>query len=391
MKRILLGLRSPRERGGDGERRHVPRASDGAGQPAERRGPEPAGQISAPEPISAPPAVPQALNFPQLVALWQGAGSAYGIPWQVLASINKIESNFGPQHGPELGWRGRLDAVHAEHLGAVGRRRERRWVADPWNPQDAIYAASRYLAASGGAQDLPRAVLSYNHAQWYVDEVLQLAHTFGSGGADTTFTLDRLQVSLDGARAEVAKANRELVAALKVQRDWAKRERLAQARADGVQLLSKQLELQKEATQVGVREHQAEVRVAELRARLTEATAALTKARTQAQSAASAPAPVAGALFASPVLERFRFTSSRSGEGRPSSRSRTTITTTRPRTSRRPRGRRSTRCRMRSCSGRGASPTRAAASASHSGRATARNGRIATSRTSILKSRRARS
>ena len=36
------------------------------------------GQISTPMPISTPPAVPQSLNFQQLVALWQGAGSAYG-------------------------------------------------------------------------------------------------------------------------------------------------------------------------------------------------------------------------------------------------------------------------------------------------------------------------
>jgi len=257
------------------------------------------GQISIPDPISAPPAVPQALSFPQLVSLWQGAGSAYGIPWEVLASINKVESNFGRNMGPSsagaVGWMqfmpGTWDRWGVDANGDG--------VADPWNPQDAIYAAARYLAASGGGQDLPRAVLSYNHAQWYVDEVLQLAHTFGSGGADTTFTLDRLQVSLDDARQEVAKANRELVAALKVQRAWAKRENQAQARADRVQLLSKQLDLQKAATQVGVREHAAELRVADLRSRLAQATAALTKARTQAQTAASAP--VAGALFATPV------------------------------------------------------------------------------------------
>jgi murein DD-endopeptidase MepM/ murein hydrolase activator NlpD len=257
------------------------------------------GQISVPEPISAPPSVPQALNFPQLVALWQGAGSAYGIPWEVLASINKIESNFGRNMGPSsagaVGWMQFMPSTW-ERWGVDANGDG---VADPWNPQDAIYAAARYLAASGGAQDLPRAVLSYNHAQWYVDEVLQLAHTFSSGGADTTFTLDRLQVSLDDARAEVAKANRELVAALKVQRAWAKRERRAQARAEDVALLSRQLELQKTATQVGVREHEEEGRVAEFRSRLAEATTALTKARTQAQSATSAP--VAGALFASPV------------------------------------------------------------------------------------------
>jgi len=257
------------------------------------------GQISIPNPISAPPAVPQALSFPQLVGLWQGAGSAYGIPWEVLASINKVESNFGRNMGPSsagaVGWMQFMPSTW-ERWGVDANGDG---VADPWNPQDAIYAAARYLAASGGGQDLSRAVLSYNHAQWYVDEVLQLAHTFGSGGADTTFTLDRLQVSLDDARQEVAKVNRELVAALKVQRAWAKRENKAQARADRVQLLSKQLDLQKAATQVGVREHAAELRVADLRSRLAQATAALTKARTQAQTAASAP--VAGALFATPV------------------------------------------------------------------------------------------
>ena len=257
------------------------------------------GQISIPDPISAPPAVPQQLDFPQLVALWQGAGSAYGVPWEVLASINKIESNFGRNMGPSsagaVGWMQFMPSTW-ERWGVDANGDG---VADPWNPQDAIYAAARYLAASGGGQDLSRAVLSYNHAQWYVDEVLQLAHTFGSGGADTTFTLDRLQVSLDTARKQVAKANQKLVAAVRVQRAWAKRERGWQVRAASTELLSRQLELQKTATQVGVREQAAEERVARLRDELQQATDALTKAQTQAQTAATAPAT--GAMFASPV------------------------------------------------------------------------------------------
>src|SRR5256885_15110973 len=71
-------------------------------------------------------------------------------------------------------------------------------IADPWNPQDAIFAAARYLAAAGGSQDIARGVLAYNHAQWYVDEVLQLAQTFGSGGARGTVRGDRPQGSLRG-------------------------------------------------------------------------------------------------------------------------------------------------------------------------------------------------
>src|SRR6185369_5793953 len=145
------------------------------------------GQVSVPTPISSPPAVSQSLNFQQLVALWQSAGSAYGIPWEVLASINKVESNFGRNMGPSsagaVGWMQFMPSTW-ERWGVDANGDG---VADPWNPEDAIYAAARYLAASGGAQDISRAVLSYNHAQWYVDEVLQLAHTFGSGGVDTTF------------------------------------------------------------------------------------------------------------------------------------------------------------------------------------------------------------
>ena len=261
--------------------------------------PNQAGQVSIPTPISAPPAVPQSLNFQQLVALWRGAGSAYGIPWEVLASINKVESNFGRNMGPSsagaVGWMQFMPSTW-ERWGVDANGDG---VADPWNPEDAIYAAARYLAAAGGTQDIARGVLAYNHAQWYVDEVLQLAHTFGSGGLDTTFKLDRLQVSLDAARKDVADVNRQLLAALRVQRALSKQERGWQARADGTQLLSKQLDLQKTATLVGVREHAAAVRVAGLRARLRQAADALTQARTQAQS--STTAPTAGALFASPV------------------------------------------------------------------------------------------
>ncbi|HEX9352024.1 MAG TPA: lytic transglycosylase domain-containing protein, partial [Gaiellaceae bacterium] len=43
-----------------------------------------------------------------LHGLWQRAGASYGIPWQVLAAINKIESNFGRNMGPSsagaIGW-----------------------------------------------------------------------------------------------------------------------------------------------------------------------------------------------------------------------------------------------------------------------------------------------
>ena len=40
---------------------------------------------------------------------------------------------------------------------------------------DAIFAAARYLKAAGAETDLRRAIFAYNHADWYVDDVLERA------------------------------------------------------------------------------------------------------------------------------------------------------------------------------------------------------------------------
>jgi murein DD-endopeptidase MepM/ murein hydrolase activator NlpD len=57
---------------------------------------------------------------------------------------------------------------------------DRDGVRNPYSPQDAIFAAARYLAASGAASDLPRAIFAYNHAAWYVTEVLLRARMLGN-------------------------------------------------------------------------------------------------------------------------------------------------------------------------------------------------------------------
>ena len=82
------------------------------------------------------------------------AGAAYGVPWQVLGAINKIESDYRPEHGPELGRRARLDAVHARRPGCGGEWMPTATVSpNPWDPDDAVFAAARYLAAAGGARE----------------------------------------------------------------------------------------------------------------------------------------------------------------------------------------------------------------------------------------------
>jgi hypothetical protein len=49
---------------------------------------------------------------------------------------------------------------------------------DPSDPWDAIFAAARYLRASGAPRDWHGAIFAYNHAEWYVQEVEDKAARF---------------------------------------------------------------------------------------------------------------------------------------------------------------------------------------------------------------------
>ncbi|HET6171593.1 MAG TPA: lytic transglycosylase domain-containing protein [Gaiellales bacterium] len=120
-----------------------------------------------------PPAKPGQLRT--LVSIYRTAGEKYGIDWRVLAAINRVETNFGRN-------------THVSSAGAVGWMQFlpstwRRWgvdasgdgIADPYDPQDAIFSAARYLDAARRGGDIRRAVFAYNHANWYVNEVLAIA------------------------------------------------------------------------------------------------------------------------------------------------------------------------------------------------------------------------
>lgn len=143
---------------------------------------------SAPLPSTLTPALPGALgspiggipdffieNFdipPFLLPIYQAAGAAYGIPWQVLAAINQVETDYGrdlsvSSAGAE-GWMQFLPsswALYGVDVNGDGYE-------DPYNPADAIFAAARYLAAAGGAGNIRGAIYAYNHSQAYVDSVM---------------------------------------------------------------------------------------------------------------------------------------------------------------------------------------------------------------------------
>jgi hypothetical protein len=116
---------------------------------------------------------------PFLLPIFQAAGTAYGVPWQVLAAINEVETDYGrdlnvSSAGAE-GWMQFLPASWESYgVDANGDG-----FKDPYNPADAIFAAARYLRAAGAATDVRGAVFSYNHSQAYVESVMLRAKLLG--------------------------------------------------------------------------------------------------------------------------------------------------------------------------------------------------------------------
>jgi len=252
--------------------------------------------VLLPQLVSAP-LVPQQLSFQQLQPIWQAAGQAYGVPWSVLAAINKIESNFGQNMGPSsagaIGWMQFMPDTWARWgIDADGDG-----IADPWDPQDAIYSAARYLAASGAATDIASAVFSYNHAQWYVDEVLQLAQGYDSGGADFSNALQSAQQQLDAAKQAVVDASQRLLGANALMAKLQAGEDQFLATAQNTPSFSDRLEAQKAGVLLDIQLQAAQADADAQSADLQNAEAALASARAAATgtSFASGAAPLLGA------------------------------------------------------------------------------------------------
>src|SRR4051794_35483128 len=155
-----------------------------------------------PAPIGVPNFVIDTFEIPPfLLPIYQACGTQYGIPWQVLASINKIETAFGTNLNVStagaVGWMQFNPSTwkaYGVDANADGRK-------DPYNPVDAICAAARYLRAAGGDEDLRTAIFAYNHADWYVDEVLLYARSYGKLPQDLLSSLTGLT---EGAHFPVA-------------------------------------------------------------------------------------------------------------------------------------------------------------------------------------------
>jgi len=118
--------------------------------------------------------------------LFQESAARYcpELSWTVLAAIGQIESNDGTNVGPSpagaLGPMQFLPSTWAvwgiDGFGQTGP-------PDIMNPYDAVPSAARMLCADGaaaGSSGLASAIFAYNHADWYVSEVLALARAYAA-------------------------------------------------------------------------------------------------------------------------------------------------------------------------------------------------------------------
>jgi hypothetical protein len=113
-----------------------------------------------------------------------------GLPWGVLAGIGKVETNHGRSGAP--GVRSGVNAFGCcagpmqfnIHNGPPSTWDRYGRGGNVYDPADAIPAAARLLCANGasGGRDLRGAIYAYNHAWWYVAQVLALARAYQAGG-----------------------------------------------------------------------------------------------------------------------------------------------------------------------------------------------------------------
>ena len=122
---------------------------------------------------------------PAFLSLYLEAAHRYGLDWSVLAGIGRVECDHGRDPAPSCTVEGQLNDAGA---GGPAQFLVSTWreygvsasggVPDMWSPADAILSMGAYLRAAGAPADYPKAIYAYNHAWWYVAQVLSWARRY---------------------------------------------------------------------------------------------------------------------------------------------------------------------------------------------------------------------
>lgn len=117
-----------------------------------------------------------------------------GLDWTVLAAIGKVETDHGRAQLPGVhngenyaGAGGPMQFLAPTFNGVLAAHQLPPGGASPpsrYNPHDAVHAAAFMLCDNGVRRgDLRAAIFSYNHADWYVDMVLEQAAKYAEASA----------------------------------------------------------------------------------------------------------------------------------------------------------------------------------------------------------------
>lgn len=150
----------------------------------------------------------------EFIPIYQRAAKEYGLePWLLLPSIHQIETTFSTNvQDSKVGALGHMQFMPCTWVGqnypscsklkkgdsdlvnptviekykgyGVDANRDGR--ADPFDIEDAIFAAAKYLSAHMNrdglyTDPLRNAIYAYNHADWYVNDVMNNLNLYSSG------------------------------------------------------------------------------------------------------------------------------------------------------------------------------------------------------------------
>jgi hypothetical protein len=143
------------------------------------------------------------------IEIYRRTSDQQGLDWAVLAAIGKVETDHGRSRLPGVrsgvncagaagpmqmgvggGNRGCGDAGNA--WATYGTDGNHDGVRDVYDPEDAVPAAAAYLRAAGAPTDYRRAIFAYNHASWYVSEILTWAERYRGASVNRSGSAHRV-------------------------------------------------------------------------------------------------------------------------------------------------------------------------------------------------------
>jgi cell wall-associated NlpC family hydrolase len=149
-------------------------------------------------PAAQPAASAAGKSIPANYLTWyKKVGQQSRIPWTVLAGIGTEESDNGQSALPGVhsgtnafGAAGPMQigvgGASTNTWAGVATNEDGKGAASVYDPADAIAGAAKYLNQHGYQSNPQGAIFAYNHADWYVQDVLNFASRYSSGGFTVT-------------------------------------------------------------------------------------------------------------------------------------------------------------------------------------------------------------